>query len=199
MKPIFITGIDTGIGKTVISAILTERLKADYWKPVQSGDLDHSDTTTVESLVSNPLSKFHPEAYRLTQPYSPHKSADIDGIRIDLNNINLPPTQNQLIIEGAGGLMVPLNDKDLMVDLIRKLDAEVVLVIKHYLGSINHTLLSLSLLRAYNIRVQKIIVNGDNDLYSEKAILNYAGDLPIETIPKAALLNKEFVLKHAAV
>src|ERR1700749_3887243 len=103
-RPLFITGIGTGIGKTLISAILVEKLKADYWKPVQSGDLHDSDTMKVKSLVSNPLSVFHPETYRLTQPYSPHKSAAIDGITIDPKKFKLPETNNQLIIEGAGGL-----------------------------------------------------------------------------------------------
>ena len=137
-RPIFITGIGTGIGKTVVAAILTESLKADYWKPVQSGDLDNSDTMKVKSLISNDKTIFHSETFRLTHPFSPHKSAALDGIEISLNDFKLPETTNSLIIEGAGGLMVPLNDKDLMIDLIKKLNAEVVLVIQHYLGSINH-------------------------------------------------------------
>src|SRR6185437_15190338 len=108
--PLFVTGIGTGIGKTIVSAILVEKLKADYWKPVQSGDLDDSDTIKVKSLVSNSLSVFHPEAYRLTQPYSPHKSAATDGLTIDPERFALPKTERPLVIEGAGGLMVPLND-----------------------------------------------------------------------------------------
>src|ERR1700712_124445 len=111
IKPIFVTGIGTGIGKTIVSAVLVEKLKADYWKPVQSGDLDDSDTQKVKSLVSNTTSFFHPEAYALSQPFSPHKSAAIDGITIDQQKIILPETNNTLIIEGAGGLMVPLNKK----------------------------------------------------------------------------------------
>jgi dethiobiotin synthetase len=130
-RPIFVTGIGTGIGKTIVAAILTESLKADYWKPVQSGDLDNSDTMKVQRLISNSKTVFHPETYRLTQPYSPHKSADLDGLVIDLNHFVLPQTDNTLIIEGAGGLMVPLNDNHLMIDLIEKLDAEVVLVVQH--------------------------------------------------------------------
>src|SRR5471030_1625333 len=106
-RPLFITGIGTGIGKTIVSAILVEKLKADYWKPVQAGDLDNSDTLLVKSLVSNSASKFYPEAYRLTQPFSPHKAAELDGIEIDQATIVAPKTDNQLIIEGAGGLMVP--------------------------------------------------------------------------------------------
>jgi dethiobiotin synthetase len=145
-KPLFITGIGTGIGKTIVSAILVESLQADYWKPVQSGDLDNSDTLKVKSLVSNSKTTFHPETYRLTQPYSPHKSADLDGIVIDPEKFIIPVTDNQLIVEGAGGLMVPLNNDFLMIDLIKQLNADVTLVVKHYLGSINHTLLSLDAL-----------------------------------------------------
>lgn len=173
-KPLFITGIGTGIGKTIVSAILVENLKADYWKPIQSGDLDESDTLKVKSLVSNSRSVFHPEAYRLTQPFSPHKSADLDGIVIDPLKIIIPKTDNQLIIEGAGGLMVPLNNNFLMIDLIQQLKAEVVLVVKHYLGSINHTLLSLDALQNRQIPIKAIIFNGDNDQYSEDVIMAYA-------------------------
>ena len=172
--PLFITGIGTGIGKTIISAVLTESLKADYWKPIQSGDLDNSDTLKVKSLISNTVSKFFPEAYRLTQPYSPHKSADLDGIIIDPEKIIMPDTNNQLIIEGAGGLMVPINNNFLMIDLIQQLKADVVLVIKHYLGSINHSLLSLEALKSRNIPVRAVIYNGDRDEYAEDIISNYA-------------------------
>ncbi|HYK77474.1 MAG TPA: dethiobiotin synthase [Daejeonella sp.] len=172
-KPLFVTGIGTGIGKTIVSAVLVEKLKADYWKPIQSGDLDQSDTHTVKNLISNSSSIFHPEAYRLTQPFSPHKSAAIDGITIDPSKIILPETQNQLIIEGAGGLMVPLNDEFLMIDLIKQLQAEVVLVVKHYLGSINHTLLSVEILKNRNIPIKGIIFNGEEDPSSEQYIINY--------------------------
>jgi dethiobiotin synthetase len=169
-KPLFITGIGTGIGKTIVSAILVEKLKADYWKPIQSGDLDNSDTDKVKNLVSNSISKFHSETYRLTQPFSPHKSADLDGIEISLDKFIIPETDNTLIIEGAGGLMVPLNDKDLMIDLIKKLNVEVILVIRHYLGSINHSLLSIEALKARGIKIKGIIYNGLPDTYSEAAI-----------------------------
>jgi dethiobiotin synthetase len=172
--PLFVTGIGTEVGKTIVSAILVEKLKADYWKPIQSGDLDNSDTMKVQRLISNPITRFHPEAYRLTQPYSPHKSAALDGITIDLNQIKLPDTDNQLIIEGAGGLMVPLNDEHFVVDLIEKFNAEVILVVKHYLGSINHTLLSLELLKQKKIKAKALIFNGDRDEYSEEAILKHA-------------------------
>lgn len=190
--PLFVTGIGTDVGKTVVSAILVEKLKADYWKPIQSGDLDNSDTMKVQALISNPISKFHPEAYRLTQPYSPHKSAALDGVTIDLDQINLPQTDNQLVIEGAGGLMVPLNNTHFIVDLIQKFEAEVVLVVKHYLGSINHTLLSLELLKQKKIKVNTLIFNGDSDEYSEKIINGQTGNLMI-SIP-VFMLNKSSVI-----
>ncbi|MFD2146639.1 dethiobiotin synthase [Mucilaginibacter antarcticus] len=194
-KPLFITGIGTGIGKTVISAIMVEHLKADYWKPVQSGDLDNSDTLKVKSLVSNNVSVFHPEAFRLTQPFSPHKAAALDGIVIDPEKIVAPETSNCLVIEGAGGLMVPLNNNFLMVDLIPQLGAEVILVVKHYLGSINHTLLSLDVLKNRNITVNAIIFNGDADTYSEDVIKAYAGCSSF-SIPEITLINKENIAKQ---
>ncbi|SDL69600.1 dethiobiotin synthetase [Daejeonella rubra] len=188
-RPIFITGIGTGVGKTIVSAILVEKLKADYWKPVQSGELDNSDTMLVRSLISNEQSLFHEEAYRLSQPLSPHQSAALDGIRIDLDKIILPNTENQLIIEGAGGLMVPLNDKDLMIDLIKKLDAEVVLVSKNYLGSINHTLLSAEILKTRNIPIRRLIFCGETNQSSEEVIFKQTG-IPIIRIPFFNKLNK---------
>jgi dethiobiotin synthetase len=172
-KPLFVTGIGTGIGKTLISAVLVEKLQADYWKPVQSGDLDNSDTIKVRQLVSNSTSVFHPETYRLTQPYSPHKSAALDGITIDEQTIVLPQTNNRLIIEGAGGLMVPLNDHFLMINLIKQFDAEVILVSQNYLGSINHSLLSIEALKQRNIPIKGIIFNGEANVSTEDYILAY--------------------------
>lgn len=192
-QPIFISGIDTGIGKTLVSAILTEKLNADYWKPIQSGDLDKSDTLKVKSLISNKVTHFFPEAYALTQPFSPHKSAALDKITIELENIVLPKTDNQLIIEGAGGLMVPLNDNFLLIDLIKQLNARVILVTKHYLGSINHTLLSLHALKKYGIPVMGIIFNGDKDIYSKSYILEYSDVADLGQIPEYKTINKKTV------
>ncbi len=192
-KPLFVTGIGTDVGKTIVSAILVEKLKADYWKPVQAGDLENSDTMKVKSLVSNTKSVFHPEAYRLTQPFSPHKAAALDGIEIDPANIQLPQTTNRLIIEGAGGLMVPLNDKFLMIDLIKQLDAEVVLVSKNYLGSINHTLLSMEMLKQKKIKVKTLIFNGERDEYSESLIERLYQNPIVNYVIHASTLNSEFV------
>jgi len=194
-KPLFITGIGTGIGKTVISAILTEKLKADYWKPVQSGDLDDSDTLKVKSMISNTQTAFHPETYRLTQPFSPHKSAAIDGISIEKDKFIIPQTENQLLIEGAGGLMVPLNDDFLMIDLIKQLDAEVILVSQNYLGSINHTLLSVAILKQYNIPIKGILFNGKVDVDSESYILKYTGLKLLGHIPEYTSIDKKTIIE----
>jgi dethiobiotin synthetase len=193
-KTLFITGIGTGIGKTIISAALVEKLKADYWKPVQSGDLHNSDTLTVKSLITNTVSVFHQEAYKLTQPFSPHKSAAIDGISIDRDNIILPQTDNHLIIEGAGGLMVPLKDNFLMIDLIKQLNTEVILVSRNYLGSINHTLLSIDALKHKNITIKGIIFNGTKDIYSKDFILEYSGLESLGHVPEYATIDKKAII-----
>jgi len=193
-KPLFVTGIGTNIGKTIISAVLVEKLKADYWKPVQSGDLNKSDSLSIQSLISNTVTKIHPESYKLTQPFSPHKSAAIDGITIDPDNINLPKTNNALIVEGAGGLMVPLNNEFLIIDLIKKLNIEVVLVSQNYLGSINHTLLSIHALKSYGIPIRGIIFNGIKDIYSKDFILESTGVELLGHIPQYNMIDKKAVI-----
>jgi len=197
-SPLFVTGIGTGIGKTLTSAILVEKLQADYWKPVQAGELDDSDTMKVQQLVSNSRSVFHPEAYRLTQPYSPHKAAALDGIMIDENTIILPHTDNQLLIEGAGGLMVPLNDHCLMIDLIAQLNAEVILVSQNYLGSINHTLLSIEALQQRNIPIKGIIFNGEANASTEEFILNYTGIALLGRVPQLHTIDKSSIKQGGA-
>ncbi|QXU43890.1 dethiobiotin synthase [Pedobacter sp. D749] len=193
MNKYFVTGIGTGIGKTLVSAILTEKLKADYWKPIQSGDLDTSDSITIDGLISNPQTIIHPESYRLTQPLSPHLSARLDDVDIDLDKINTPLTDNDLIIEGAGGLMVPLNEGELIIDLIKKLEVEVILVSQNYLGSINHTLLSVNLLKQYEITIKGIIFNGEENTETERYILQYAKIKKLGSIPSFSNIDKEKV------
>ena len=167
---LFITGIGTDVGKTVASAIVTQALEADYWKPIQAGDLDHSDTDKVKALVSNKKSQFHPNAYALKTPASPHHAATLDGIVLDIKKIQEPLTINHLVIEGAGGILVPLNDTDSIIDLIQK-DHKVVVVSRHYLGSINHTLLTFEALKNRNIAVAGIIFSGDENQATESIIL----------------------------
>lgn len=199
MKRFFITGIGTDVGKTLASAILVEALNADYWKPIQAGDLDNTDTMKVRSLVSNTKSRFHPETYRLTKQMSPHAAAEADGIKIDIETLTLPITSNSLIIEGAGGLMVPLNDKSLVIDLIQKLKAEVILISKNYLGSINHTLLSVEALKKRNIPIAGIIFNGRSAKTSEEYILNYTGLKCLLSIEEEKKIDTEMILKYKSM
>ena len=197
MKQYFVTGIGTDVGKTVAAAILTEALQADYWKPVQAGGLDFTDTDTVMSLVSNAASVFHPEAYRLKMAASPHRAAAAEGIEIDLHSLKLPETSNNLIVEGAGGLMVPLNKRYLVLDLVQQLGLEVVLVSRNYLGSINHTLLTAEVLRYRKIPVAGIIFNGEENQSSEDFIIKYTGLRRLPSIRQEADFCKETVAEYA--
>ena len=197
MKRYFVTGIGTDVGKTVAAAILTEALQADYWKPVQAGGLDFTDTDTVMSLVSNTASVFHPEAYRLKMAASPHRAAAAEGIEIDVHGLKLPETSNNLIVEGAGGLMVPLNKRYLVLDLVQQLGLEVVLVSRNYLGSINHTLLTAEVLRYRKIPVAGIIFNGEENQSSEDFIIKYTGLRRLPSIRQEADFCKETVAEYA--
>ncbi|QIP11821.1 dethiobiotin synthase [Spirosoma aureum] len=192
-----IAGIGTEIGKTVVSAILVEALQADYWKPVQSGAADDSDTETVRQLISNPTTQFHPEAYRLSQPLSPHAAADLDGVHIDLNAITLPRTSNALVVELAGGLMVPLNEHELNIDLVQRLGLPIILVSRNYLGSINHTLLSIECCRSRNIPIAGIVFNGPTVTTSESFILTYTTIPCLGRIGQETSLTKD-VIRHYA-
>jgi dethiobiotin synthetase len=169
----FVTAIDTDSGKTLVSAILCEALSADYWKPVQAGL--PRDSQTVKSLVSNNKTEVHPETYLLKTPASPHASAKRDGVQIVLDKFITPATERDLIIEGAGGCLVPLNDQDLVVDLIGRLNATVIVVADLYLGSINHTLLTIEALRSRGITIKGIIFNGETNPESERIILLRTG------------------------
>lgn len=167
---LFITGIGTDVGKTIASSIIVEALEADYWKPIQAGDLDNSDSHKVERYVSNVTSKFHKNAYALNTPASPHLAAEIDGITIDTHKIIEPKTKNNLVIEGAGGIFVPLNNTDCVIDLIQP-DYKVIVVSRHYLGSINHTLMTIEILKSRNLNVAGIVFSGDENKSSERIIL----------------------------
>lgn len=167
---LFITGIGTDVGKTIVAAIVTQALEADYWKPIQAGDLEHSDSHKVKAYVSNAASRFHPNTYALNTPASPHYAATLDGIILDLKKIKTPETANHLVIEGAGGVLVPLNDTDTIIDIIKK-DYTVIVVSRHYLGSINHTLLTFEALKNRNINSAGIIFSGDENKTTEAIIL----------------------------
>jgi len=175
MKKYFITAISTDSGKTLISAIITNALQADYWKPIQAGT-EQTDSAWIRNMLHSGYSIIHPEAYVLKRAASPHAAAKEEGVEIDLSLIQLPDTnENDLVIEGAGGVLVPLNDTAVVADLIIQLGAEVILVSNHYLGSINHTLLTAQELKRRNIKVKGIIFNGPSNEETEKIILSHTG------------------------
>ena len=183
-KKIFVTGISTDVGKTIVSAIVTESLQADYWKPMQSGNLNELDSSVIKLLLTNTKSIIHKEKYLLTQPLSPDAAASIDEVSIELEYLTPPKTENHLVIEGAGGLLVPFNKKNTILDLIEN-DYAVILVSKHYLGSINHTLLSIQALKNKGVKNIGIIFVGEKNHATEQSILNfspftfYLGRIPI--------------------
>lgn len=170
----FVTGTDTGIGKTVVSALLAQGLGATYWKPVQSGLHEETDTEFVRRVTDLPERQLLPERYRLNEPLSPHASAAIDNVSIRLQDFELPEFDtDHLVVEGAGGLLVPLNDEDMIIDLIQHLDLPVVLVARSELGTLNHTFLSLEALRAHDIEILGVVMNGPKNESNRKAIVHY--------------------------
>lgn len=196
MNKYFITGIGTDVGKTVVSAIVVEALNADYWKPIQAGELTHTDIHSVEELISNSISKMHTHSYALKTPMSPHAAAEIDGVTIELQAIKEPATENNLVIEGAGGLLVPINKNETILDLIKE-DYKVIVVSRHYLGSINHTLLTLSQLRSKGIEVAGIVFNGAEHQSTEEIILKIGEVKAIGRINQEPVLDKK-VIQHYA-
>jgi len=197
MRKIFVTGIGTDVGKTLVSSILVEALQADYWKPVQTGSFFSTDTAKVQKWISNTVSKIHPETYCLKQYMSPHAAAELEGTEIKLANINIPETDKTLIIEGAGGLMVPLNRSEFMIDMIAKFDAEVILVVQNYLGSINHTLLSVEALKSRGLNVLGLIFNGPPHQLSEDIILDTTKLKLLGRINKETDLDKSVISRYA--
>ncbi len=196
MKRYFVTGIGTDVGKTLVSAVLTEALTADYWKPVQTGPLESSDKNTIQHLLSNSRSVCFNEAYCFKTPASPHLAAALEKAVIDEQTIRLPASGNEyLVIEGAGGLLVPLNDKFFVIDLAKRLECEVILVCRNYLGCINHSLLSIDYLLRNNFKIRGLVLNGTFDPLVKTAILNYA-DIPLlAELPDVTTVNKESVLQ----
>jgi len=193
---LFITGISTDVGKTIASAIIVEALEADYWKPIQAGDLDNSDSHKIKTLISNTKTKIHPNSYQLLTPASPHLAAERDGITIDLKQIAAPKTKNHLVIEGAGGILVPLNSNDCVIDFIQK-DYKVIIVSRHYLGSINHTLLTIEALKNRKIKIAGIIFSGEKNESSEAIILNKTGVKCIGRIEQEPFFDQTVIREYA--
>ncbi len=193
MKPIFVTGIGTDIGKTLVSTILVELLEADYWKPLQSGNTDQLDSRFVKEFISNNKTVIHPEKYVFSQPVSPHLAAQIDQQEVFSHHFEIPQTENLLIIEGAGGLMVPINEQETILDLIQSFGAAVVVVHNYYLGSINHTLLTLNALQQRKIPVLGLIGNGEINKASEEIIFKQSKTPLLGHVNKLKNISKESI------
>lgn len=173
-EKIFVAGTDTGIGKTIISAMLVCGLKSGYWKPVQSGKEPQTDTELVKKITALGQTHFYPETYLLNEPLSPHAAAKTDGLEIVLDNFRVPEfSQNHLVIEGAGGLIVPLNGEYMLIDLIKKLNIPILLVARSGLGTLNHTLLSLEAIHSRGLNLWGVVMNGERNNSNEEAIRHY--------------------------
>lgn len=195
MKQIFVTGISTEVGKTIASAIIVEALEADYWKPIQAGELEYSDSHKIAELISNSKTVIHKNSYALKTPMSPHAAAEIDGIQLNLEKIIEPQTNNHLVIEGAGGLLVPLNDNNTILDIIKP-NYKVVVVCRHYLGSINHTLLTVNLLLSKGFDVS-IIFSG-NEHTTTESIISKTTKVPIiGRIEEEETFDKSTIKRYA--
>jgi dethiobiotin synthetase len=192
----FVTGTDTGVGKTVVCALLCAALDALYWKPIQSGSREGTDRRTVMRLAQLPEARTIPEVYRFAPPVSPHLAARRAGVRIDLRNIRTPriPARDNLIVEGAGGVLVPINETQLMSHLMQHLKLPVVLVCRGSLGTINHTLLSLAALRSARLDIRGAIMTGKANLENRKAIEHYGNIQILGTVPFLETINRQTLL-----
>ncbi|MGB9068956.1 MAG: dethiobiotin synthase [Candidatus Acidiferrales bacterium] len=192
----FITGTDTGVGKTVVSALLCAALDAHYWKPIQTGTREGTDSRTVARMAERPRATIHPEAYRFAPPVSPHLAAQRAGVRIDFDKLRLPAigVKENLIVEGAGGSLVPINDAQLMTDLMKHFGLPVLLVARTTLGTINHTLLSLAALRAARLNVGGVIMAGKPDSDNRQAIEHYGRTKVVGVVPVLTKLTRGTLL-----
>lgn len=193
---IFVTGIGTDVGKTIASSIIVEALEADYWKPIQAGDLDNSDSHKIKSRITNTKTQILDNAYALNTPASPHLAAEIDEVTIDIKKIKEPKTKNHLVVEGAGGILVPINNKECVIDLIQP-DYKVIVVSRHYLGSINHTLMTIEILKSRNINVAGIVFSGDENQSTESIILEKTGVSMIGRIENEPYFDQNVISYYA--
>jgi len=191
----FLTGTDTEVGKTVICAWLMVHYQYHYWKPIQSG-MDSPDTKAIQKITGFDNSFFFPPAYELQQPLSPHESAKRDGIKIELANFLLPRQETKVIVEGAGGILVPINEKHFIVDIIKKLKLPILLVARSGLGTINHTLLTVSELKKRNLPLLGIILNGKRNQSNREAIEKYSGVSVVSELEPLKTLDKKTLLSH---
>lgn len=196
MHKIMVAGIGTDVGKTIVSAILTTLVKGDYWKPIQCGDEENSDTSTMKKWLDSTYT-IHAPAYSLKAPLSPHHAARLESTSINLDSITLPQTTRSLVIEGVGGILVPLTQKTSSIDLFKSWDCQWVIVSKHYLGSINHTLLTLEALKRLGLPILGIIFNGEPNPDSESAILDISQVPVLGRLLPEANLNPQTIQRYA--
>jgi dethiobiotin synthetase len=200
MRPFFISGIGTGIGKTIVAAVLTEALRANYWKPVQAGFEKGTDSSWLASMINNSETIIHPETYKLQMAASPHIAAARENRRIDLSRIiedfDQLKSDRPLIIEGAGGLLVPLNEKEFVIDLIKLLDARLILVSRNYLGSINHSLMTAKICRSYGLDPAGWVFN-DNYLDYENEIVTWSGYPALFSLPLLDTISPQTISEAA--
>lgn len=183
MRGVFVTGTDTEVGKTVVSAWAVRSWRADYWKPVQSGSDDGTDAEEIRRLAEIDAARIHPSTYVLRAPLSPHEAARRENEWIRLRAFRLPETDRPLVVEGAGGVLVPLNEKDLMIDLMARLALPVLVVARSTLGTINHTLLTLAALRRKGLEVAGVVMNGPANPANREAIEHYGRTRVLAELP----------------
>jgi dethiobiotin synthetase len=193
MSLIMVAGIGTDVGKTIASAVLVHLLQGDYWKPIQCGDENDSDSSKMKAWTDPTQHTIHPSSYSLNAPVSPHHAARLAHVTIDPSSIILPSTSRPLIIEGVGGVLVPLTTKISTLDLFAAWACSWVVVVRHYLGSINHTLLTLDVLKRRSVRILGLIFNGEPESDSESAILQFS-NLPVlgRLLPETTFNTKTF-------
>ncbi|ODR93866.1 hypothetical protein AUC70_09580 [Methyloceanibacter stevinii] len=191
MSGFFVTGTDTEVGKTLVSAWLLTQLDGAYWKPIQAGTVPTTDSATVQQLAELPVSRVLPEAYLLPEPMAPHESARRANIALDMEKIKLPPHDGLVVVEGAGGLMVPISDGVYMIDLADALDLPIVLVARSTLGTINHTLLSLEAIRRRGLPLAGVVISGPETPHNRAAIERFGKVEVIAEIPQLETVNRD--------
>lgn len=191
MSGFFVTGTDTEVGKTLVSAWLLTQLDGSYWKPIQAGTVPTTDSATVQSLAELPVSRVLPEAYLLPEPMAPHESARRANIAMDMEKLKLPPHDGLVVVEGAGGLMVPIVDGAYMIDLADALDLPIILVARSTLGTINHTLLSVEAIRRRGLPLAGVVISGPETPHNRAAIERFGKVEVIAEIPQLETVNRD--------
>jgi dethiobiotin synthetase len=192
---VFVTGTDTGVGKTVLSALLVAALNRRYWKPIQTGASEGTDRAAVMNWAGVTAADTHPEIFLFDPPVSPHLAAEQQGRRIDMQAVHRPADPDPIIVEGAGGVLVPVNEDALMIDLIRRLEAPVVIAARTTLGTINHTLLTIAAIRSANLRLIGVVMVGKENADNRKAIERYGRVPVVGAIPWLDSINRSSLLR----